>query len=195
MSKTKIFLIEEDNDARQLFREFLKSENYQISLAIDEEDALERAGNGFQKIALVLINLLGKSLEEILEAGRAICRAGKINAPLVVLARKYNADLEGTNLQLGENEYVTYLRDGEQLSELLSTLTARALPKKILSFLKPPLQDGVMHDVEPGFYFEFFKTVRFMSFDCFDRNIELFGDFPAAVAPGDFTQYFGFALG
>jgi DNA-binding response OmpR family regulator len=126
VSKTKIFLIEEDNDARQLFREFLKSENYQISLAIDEEDALERAANGFQKIALVLINLLGKSLEEILKAGRAICRAGKINAPLVVLARKYSADLEGTNLRLGENEYVTYLRDGEQLSELLSTLTARA---------------------------------------------------------------------
>lgn len=127
MREIKILLIEEDNEARRLFRQFLKSENYQVSLAVDEEDALERAANGFQKIALVLISLAGKSIDETLEAGRAVCRAGRINAPVVVIAQKYHEDLAGVNMRLNENEYVSYLEDERQLSELLADLTARAI--------------------------------------------------------------------
>ena len=70
MSKTTVFLIEEDHDNRRLLRESFKAADYKVSLAIDEEDALERAAAGCLKADLVLINLLGKSLDEVLEIGR-----------------------------------------------------------------------------------------------------------------------------
>jgi len=125
VNKPNIFLIEEDNDARRLFRERLKADGYRVSLAIDEDDAIERIGSGL-KADLILINLLEKSPDEILRFGRNIRRAGKLNAPLVVIAGKYGADLEGTNAQISENEYIAYLEDGEQLFDLLSSLTGRS---------------------------------------------------------------------
>ncbi len=42
MSDPTVFLIEEDNEARFLLRESLKVDGYKVSLAIDEEDALDR---------------------------------------------------------------------------------------------------------------------------------------------------------
>ncbi len=125
MRKTSVFLIEEDNDSRLLWRETLKDFGCKVSLAIDEEDALDRAGGGCLKADLVLINLLEKSPNEVLEIGRNICRVGNINAPIVVVAQKYGEDLEGTNARFGENEYVTYLEDGEQLFDLIDRLTAQ----------------------------------------------------------------------
>jgi DNA-binding NtrC family response regulator len=126
MSKTIVFLIEEDNDSRLLLRKSLKDAGYRISLAIDEEDALERVGGGCVKADLILINLLGKSPDEVLKIGRNIRRTGNINAPLIVIAQKYGEDLEGTNARFGENEYITYLEDGDQLFDLIDRLTARS---------------------------------------------------------------------
>ncbi len=123
MSDPTIFLIEEDNEARFLLRKSLKVDGYKVSLAIDEEDALDRAGSGCVKADLVLINLLGKSLDEILATGRDICRAGSLSASLVVIAQSYGEDLAGTGVQINENEFITYLEDGRQLSNLLSRLT------------------------------------------------------------------------
>ena len=120
--KPNIFLIEEDADSRRLFRENLKAAGYKVSPAIDEEDALERVG-GCMKADLVLIGLPGKSLDEVLESGRNICQTGNLNAPLVVIAQKYGADLEGTNKQVGEKEFITFLEDGEQLFDLITLLT------------------------------------------------------------------------
>ncbi|MGI8556556.1 MAG: hypothetical protein ACR2LT_09415 [Pyrinomonadaceae bacterium] len=122
MRELTIFLIEADNDSRRLFRECLKHNGYKVSLAIDEEDALERVGGEYLKADSVLINLPGKSPDEVLEVGRRICRAGNLNAPLVVIAGKYASHLEGTNAQIGEKEYIVYLEDGEQLFDLLSRI-------------------------------------------------------------------------
>lgn len=124
MSKTTLFIIEEDHENRRLLRESFKAADYKVSLAIDEEDALERAAAGCLKADLVLINLLGKSLDEVLEIGRTVCRVGKLNTPLVVIAQKYGEELEGTNARIGENEYITYIEDGEQLFDLVACLTA-----------------------------------------------------------------------
>jgi DNA-binding NtrC family response regulator len=122
MRKPTVFLIDEDNDSRPLLRESFKTADFKVSLAIDEEDALERVGNGCLKADLMLMNLLKKSPNEVLEIGREICNAGKINAPLVVIAQKFGEDLEGTNARFGENEYVIYLEDGEQLFDLIDRL-------------------------------------------------------------------------
>lgn len=123
MSEKTVFLIEKDNDNRLLLRRSLKDAEYRVSLAIDEEDALERVGRCL-KADLVLIDLPGKPPDEVLKIGRKICRAGNINAPIVAIAQKFGEDLEGTTEKFGENEYITYLRDGEQLFELLACLTA-----------------------------------------------------------------------
>ena len=125
LSESTIFLIEEDNDGRAALKESLKNNGYKVSLAIDEEDALERVDSRCVKADLVLMHLLRKPPDEILEIGRNICRTGKLSAQLVVIAGKYGADLEGTNLQVNENEYISYLEDGEQLFDLLSRLTAK----------------------------------------------------------------------
>ena len=91
-------------------------------MAIDEEDALDRVEGGCLKADLVLINLLEKSPDEVLKVGKNIRRAGQIDAPIVIIAQKYGEDLEGTNARFGENEYVTYLEDGEQLFDLIDCL-------------------------------------------------------------------------
>ena len=122
MRKPTVFLIDEDNDSRLLLRENLKDEDFNVSLAVDEEDALDRAGGGCLKADLVIINLLKKSPDEVLKIGKNIRRAGNIDAPLVIIANKYGEDLEGTNARFGENEYITYLEDGEQLSDLIDRL-------------------------------------------------------------------------
>lgn len=123
VSETNVFLIEEDEDARFLFRQTLKADGFKVSLAIDEEDALERAASGCVRADLILISLLGKTPEELLETGRNICRAGNLRAPLVVIAQHYGEDLAGTDARVGENEYVVYLEGDGQLFGLLSRLT------------------------------------------------------------------------
>lgn len=65
------------------------------------------------------MNFVRKSPEAVLEIGRNISQVGKLNVPVVVIAHKYGADLEGKDVQISENEYITYLEDGKQLFNLL----------------------------------------------------------------------------
>jgi len=122
MNEPTIFLIEGDDDARPLLRKNLKNNSYKVYLAIDEEDALDRVNKGCFSADLVLMDLPDKTVEEILNIGRNIRRKGNLNVPIVVIAAKYGEDLEGKDVQVTENEYITYLEDGEQLFELLSRL-------------------------------------------------------------------------
>ena len=41
---------------------------------------------------------------------------------IVVMAEKYDSKMEGKDVLVGENEYVTYLQDAEQLHNLLARL-------------------------------------------------------------------------
>jgi CheY-like chemotaxis protein len=102
----------------------LQSYGYRIIVALDEEDALERVGGGNVPADLVLVNLVGKSAEEVLDVGRRIRGHAKYDGhtPLVVMAEKYGEDVEGTNVQAGENEWITYLEDSDQLKNLLARL-------------------------------------------------------------------------
>jgi DNA-binding response OmpR family regulator len=126
MSRATIFLIEEDDETRRLLVASLKGQGYRVLLAVDEEDAMERAGGGRLEADLVLVNLVGKAPEEAIVSGRRIRGHAELSAgtPLVVLAEKYGPDLEGTDVQVGENEWITYPENGEQLERLLARLTA-----------------------------------------------------------------------
>lgn len=122
MQGETIFLIEADDDARPIFREELKTLGYRISLAVDEEDALERVRQGNLQVDLILINIPAKTPIEILGIAKNISAKGQLSIPIVVIAPNFGADLEGKDVQVSESEYITYLEDPDQLSKLLSRL-------------------------------------------------------------------------
>jgi CheY-like chemotaxis protein len=125
-NRRTIFLVEEDDDTRPLLKHNLQTDGYRVLLAIDEEDALERVNGNGAFADLVLINLVDKSIEDVLATGRRIRSHAKYDGhtPLVVMAEKYGADLEGTDVNVSGNDWVTYLEDHDQLK----TLLARLLP-------------------------------------------------------------------
>jgi CheY-like chemotaxis protein len=118
-----IFLVEEDDDTRPLLRKSLQRYGYRVTVAVDEEDALERVSGGIQA-DLMLVNLVGKLPEEALSTGRRIREHAKYDGhtPLVVMAEKYGEDLEGTDVNVGGNDWITYPEDAEQLQHLLARL-------------------------------------------------------------------------
>ena len=106
-----IFLIEEDDETRLVLKQSLTRYGYRLSVATDEEDALDRVSSGRTSADLILINVVGKSVEEILHMGRRIREQAQLdgNTPLVVMAEKYGKDLEGTDENVGGNDWVFYL--------------------------------------------------------------------------------------
>jgi DNA-binding response OmpR family regulator len=127
MIQPTIFLIEEDNDNRDLLRRNLRQRGYRVTLAIDEEDARERVGNCPVEADLMLISLLKRPPEEVLRIGRNISEGGNLKIPIVVLPKKYGEDMEGQDVKIGENDYITYPEDGEQLLHLLFWLTSDSI--------------------------------------------------------------------
>ena len=119
-----IFLLEEDDDARPILRRNLQADGYRVLLALDEEDALERLNGNGLTADLVLVNLVNKSIEEALGVGRKIREKAKYDGhtPLVVIAEKYGPDLEGTDVNVESNDWITYLEDHDQLKNLLARL-------------------------------------------------------------------------
>ena len=122
-----IFLIEEDDETRVVLKQSLTRYGYHVSVAIDEEDALDRASSGTMNVDLVVINVIGKTVEETLQMGRHIREQAKLdgNTPLIVMAEKYGKHLEGTDENVGGNDWIFYLgEDPEQLHDFLRRLTA-----------------------------------------------------------------------
>ena len=122
-----IFLVEEDDETRPILKHNLQKNGYRVIVALDEEDALERIGGGQERADLILINLVGKSPEEALGIGRGIREHAKYDGhtPLVVMAEKYGEGEEGTDVNAGGNDWITYPEDGEQLRHLIDCLTEK----------------------------------------------------------------------
>jgi DNA-binding response OmpR family regulator len=122
-----IFLVEEDDNVRPLLKKNLKRYGYRVLLALDEEDALDRVeAMATADADIVLIDLVGKTEHEVLKIGRRIREVAKFDArtPLVVMAEKFGADVEGTNVNVGGNDWITYLEDAHQLRNLLARLVS-----------------------------------------------------------------------
>lgn len=122
MNKPNIFLLEEDNDTRPIFKRLLEKEGYNVLLSVEEEDALQRVNDGLMKSDLIMINLLGKSEMEMLDFGNLLREKAGLNVPVIAVAAKYNDELEGTTAQVGDNQHIIYLGDGNELFDLLSGL-------------------------------------------------------------------------
>jgi len=123
-NRRTILLVEEDNETRRVLRANLQTDGYRVLLALDEEDAFDRVGGGGAAADLVLINLVGKAPEAALAAGRRIRAHARYDGrtPLVVMAEKYGEDLEGTDVNVGSNDWIIYLEDHDQLRNLLARL-------------------------------------------------------------------------
>jgi PleD family two-component response regulator len=123
-NKQTIFLIEEDDDTRPLLKNNLQTHGYKVIVALDEEDALERIGGGQIKADLILVNLVDKSIEDALRLGRRVREHAKYDGhtPLIVMAEKYGSDLEGTDVNVDGNDWITYLEEHDQLQNLLERL-------------------------------------------------------------------------
>lgn len=119
-----ILLVEEDDETRPVLKANLQTYGYRLLLALDEEDALDRVGSGGTQADLVLLNLVGKAPEAVLDAGRRIRAHAKYDGrtPLVVLAEQYGQDLEGTDVNVSGNDWITYPEDHLQLRNLLARL-------------------------------------------------------------------------
>lgn len=150
MREPIIFLIEEDEDTRLLFKEILKKNGYKVLLAINEADALERVSFGHLAVDLVLVDLVGKSTAEMLKTGRRIRRSAKLDVPLVTIAGEHHDNLRGKNIQIGENDYVVYLEYGEELFDLLSSLTKGSASEKT----------GLKNNSSPLAYSYFHRTTE-----------------------------------
>ena len=70
-----------------------------VSVAIDKEVALDRVSTGLMSADLVLIDLVGRTIENTLQTARRIRDQAKLdgNTPLIVMAEKYAQTLEGTD--------------------------------------------------------------------------------------------------
>jgi CheY-like chemotaxis protein len=107
----------------------LRRQGYRVIVAIDEEDALERVGGGHVLADLILLNLVGKSADEALNVGRRIRQHAKYNGntPLVVMPEKYGTDVEGTEANVGGNDWIFYLgEEYDQLENFLARLSLKA---------------------------------------------------------------------
>jgi CheY-like chemotaxis protein len=127
MEQATIFLIENDEETRRPLVRNLRAYGYRVIVAIDEEDALERVGGGGVEADLMLVNLVGKTAEEVLSVGRRVREHAKYDGhtPLVVMPEKYAKELEDTEVNVGGNEWVFYLGEEiDRLRYLLARLTA-----------------------------------------------------------------------
>ncbi|HLL73927.1 MAG TPA: hypothetical protein VK421_01415 [Pyrinomonadaceae bacterium] len=122
-----ILLIEEDDETRRPLVHNLRGAGYRVIVALDEADALDRVGGGGVPADLVLVNLVGKSAEDVLAVGRRVREHAKYDGhtPLVVMPEKYDKEVEGTEANVGGNDWIFYL--GEEPNQLRNFL-ARLLP-------------------------------------------------------------------
>jgi DNA-binding response OmpR family regulator len=120
-----ILLIEEDDDARPIVRHNLRREGYEVLVAVDEASALEWLSAGRASADLILVNLVGKTPAAALAAGRRVREHNGLDGdtPLVVIAERYDAELEGSDVKAGDGEWVSYMEDTNQLHALLARLT------------------------------------------------------------------------
>lgn len=125
-ARPTIFLVEEDDDARPSLTANLRSQGYRVLVAAGLEDAHEWvSGESPINADLVLINLVRKTPEESVRLGRELREHAKYDGhtPLVVMPEKVPRELEGTDVNMGGNDWVCYYdEDTPQLRTLLARL-------------------------------------------------------------------------
>ena len=76
----------------------------------------------------MLVDIVHTSPEEALSAGRELRDHAKYDGitPLIVVADQYGEDLEGRDVNVSGNDWITYPEDGDQLYNLVAQLIPAA---------------------------------------------------------------------
>lgn len=119
-----ILLVEEDNHARSSLTKSLRGLGYRLLVAADVQDAFEWMSGTYIHADLLLINLLGKVPEETLTIARRLREHSKYDGhtPIVVMPEDIPENLQGTDEQVGDLEWVCHYEDVGQLTRLLARL-------------------------------------------------------------------------
>ncbi len=83
-----ILLVEEDDEVRPLLSQNLRNQGYHVIVALDEADAIERTKGGSFCPDLILLNQVGRSIQEYVVMGQRICESAGIGnqTPIIVMA-------------------------------------------------------------------------------------------------------------
>jgi DNA-binding response OmpR family regulator len=122
--KATILLIEVDEDTRQSLRASFTRDGYSVVSVESEDEALVVTVQGGARPDLIIINL-DATIEGILETGKRIReRAGLDNSvPVVVIPYAFDPEREGSDVPAGENDFICYWADPDQLDNLVGRLT------------------------------------------------------------------------
>ena len=116
----RVLVIQDVQEIRRAFRAALEASGYEVVAAEDEASASEAARR--QRPSLIIVCLPQPPLDAV-EAGLKIreqALAGE-EVPLIILPGT-RSDLEGVDVPLGRNVYVSYLGSFEQLDGLMSSV-------------------------------------------------------------------------
>jgi DNA-binding NtrC family response regulator len=128
-TRTTVLLIADDKDVHPYLKQNLRGDGYRVLMALDSEDAFDWMNGGYIHADIVLIDLIGKTIDEALIIGREVREHAKYDGhtPLIVMAEKYGKDVEGTNVNVSDNDWVHYLgEEPDQLQNLIGRVIQRA---------------------------------------------------------------------
>ena len=133
MLKTKILLVDDDPNIRQLVNLYLDKEGFEVSVETRGDEALD----AFQKNppSLLLLDIMLPGMD-----GWQVCRAIRqiSNIPIIMLSAKDETFDKVLGLELGADDYVTKPFEGKELVARVKAVLRRAAPgeaeKDTLSF-------------------------------------------------------------
>lgn len=120
-----ILVVEEDNGARPCLTKNLRHFGYRLLVAANVEDALEWvSGSAYIHADMLIIDLVGKLPEEALILGQHLRTQARYHGqtPLVVMPEKVGKDVEGSDENVGANDWICYYEDSDQLQRLVLRL-------------------------------------------------------------------------
>ena len=117
-----ILIVEDVHETRDGLEKLLTADGYRVSLARNEEDAIDSAQ--FKRPDLILVSLAGLS-NEVIVAARRIRESADVGDTVPVVIFCVDAIGEGSEVRIEHNVYLTRPDNFNQLRRLL----ARVLPK------------------------------------------------------------------
>src|SRR5258708_6708188 len=120
-----IVVVEDIEETAHLIEKMLKGNGYCVTLARNEEDAIQRARS--QSPNLILISL-GLGPERLVSVAHRIRRQASLSKDVAIVIFCVPTIPEGAEMEVDKNVYVTRPDNFNQLRELLHRLLCRVQP-------------------------------------------------------------------